>query len=422
MIVPSIDLMNGKAVQLREGRELIIDAVDPLVMAKRFALVGEVAVVDLDAAFGRGSNREIIDEILEITPCRVGGGIRDVETARSWLDRGASKVVLGTAAVPEVLKKLPKERVIVALDARDGEVVVDGWRRSTGRTVLSRMKELNGLAAGYLVTFVENEGHLTGLDLSRTRDFVEAAGDARLTIAGGVENAEEIAAADEIGVDVQVGMALYTERIDLAGVLAAMLKSDREDGLFATIIVDERGSALGLAWSNVESLRLALEHRRGVYHSRTRGVWVKGENSSATQDLLRVDLDCDRDALRFTVRQHGAGFCHRGTPTCFGDGPPMAQLERLLGSRVSSSPEGSYTRRLLDDPRLLAAKLREEADELAEAASREHVVSEAADLIYFTLVALARAGVRLADVEREFARRMLRITRRGGKAKPEAGR
>ncbi len=169
MIVPSIDLMDGRAVQLVGGREKALDAGDPRPIAERFALVGEIAVVDLDAALGRGSNADVIGDLLRIAPCRVGGGIRDAPAARRWLDAGASKVVLGTAAVPEVLECLPAERVVAALDARDGEVVVDGWRRGTGRGILERMAELQGLVSGFLVTFVEREGRLGGTAWDRVK-------------------------------------------------------------------------------------------------------------------------------------------------------------------------------------------------------------------------------------------------------------
>ena len=133
MIVPSIDLMGGQTVQLIGGREKALDAGDPRVIAERFAIAGEIAVVDLDAAIGTGSNAELMRELLAIAPCRVGGGIRDVATAIQWLDAGATRVVLGTAARPEVLRELPPARVVAALDAFNGEVVVKGWREGTGR-------------------------------------------------------------------------------------------------------------------------------------------------------------------------------------------------------------------------------------------------------------------------------------------------
>ena len=412
MIVPSIDLQDGKAVQLVGGEEMALDAGDPAPIAERFALVGEIAVVDLDAALGRGSNAATIEKLLRIAPCRVGGGLRDVQAARSWLDRGATKVVLGTAAVPKVLKELPRERTVAALDARHGEVVVKGWREATGRTVLERIAELRDLVGGFLVTFVEREGRLGGTDLEFARTIVEAAGAARVTIAGGVTTAEEVARLDRLGADAQVGMALYTGRLDLADALVAPLTSDRPDGLWPTVVVDERGVALGLVYSDRDSLAESLRTRRGVYRSRSRGLWRKGESSGAVQDLLRVDLDCDRDALRFTVRQHGAGFCHLETRTCWGPDRGLGALARLLRERREHAPPGSYTARLFDDPDLLRAKLLEEAGELTRAAARPEVVHEAADVLYFTLVRLAREGIDLAEVEAELDRRALKVTRR----------
>jgi len=313
MIVPSIDIMNGHAVQLVGGRTLELDAGDPRPIAERFAVAGEIAVVDLDAALGRGSNAALIRELLQIAPCRVGGGIRSIEAALSWLDAGAAKVVLGTAATPRVLKNLPRQRVIAALDAVEGEVVADGWRARTGRSVPQGMRELCGLVGGFLVTFVEREGRLAGTRLEAVEELVLAAGDAHVTIAGGIATAEEIGRLDHLGADAQVGMALYKGRLTLADAVAAPLVSDRTDGLWPTVVTDEHGIALGLTYSSRDSLRQALDTRRGVYHSRSRGLWVKGESSGATQRLLRVDVDCDRDTLRFVVRQRDPGFCHNHT-------------------------------------------------------------------------------------------------------------
>jgi phosphoribosyl-ATP pyrophosphohydrolase len=420
VIIPSIDIARGRAVQLVGGERLALEAGDPRPLAQRFGRVGEIAVIDLDAARGTGSNAELIAEIVRLAPCRVGGGIRDLATARAWLDRGATRVVLGTAAEPALLSALPRERVIVALDARGEEVQVEGWTRATGQTVAGRMAALRELAGGFLVTAIEREGRLAGIDLDRARALVEAARPARVTIAGGVATAAEIAALDDLGADAQIGMALYTGRVSLAAGFAAPLAA-RLEPPWPTVIVDESGRALGLAWSDVESLDAALERGAGIYHSRRRGLWVKGETSGARQDLVAVGLDCDRDALRFMVRQHGSGFCHDGTWTCWGADAGLARLARRLRARRDTAPAGSYTRRLLDDPDLLAAKLVEEAGELAAARGHDAVAAEAADVLYFVLAALARADVPLAAVERELDRRSLRVTRRPGDAKPAPG-
>jgi phosphoribosyl-ATP pyrophosphohydrolase len=232
-----------------------------------------------------------------------------------------------------------------------------------------------------------------------------------------VTGAEEIAALDRLGADAQVGMAIYSGKLELADAIAAPMTSDRPDGLWPTVVVDEQERALGLAYSDIESVREAVRTRRGVYRSRKRGLWTKGETSGAVQELVRIDLDCDRDALRFVVRQQGSGFCHKDTWTCWGEDRGIARLLRRLRARVESAPEGSYTKRLLEEPELLRGKLLEEAAELADAPA-DSAAHEAADVLYFTLAAMVRSGIGLADVERELDRRSRRLTRRPGEAKP----
>ncbi len=419
MIVPSIDLQGGNTVQLVGGEERALDGGDPRPWLERFSRVGEVAVIDLDAALGEGSNRALIEELCGRQDLRVGGGIRDYETAVRWLDAGAKRIILGTAAEPALLSRLPKDRLCIALDARDGEVVVEGWKTRTGRDLLARVAELRDYADSFLVTFVEREGRLGGTDLSLARSVVEAAGDARVTIAGGVTSADEVADLDGIGADAQVGMAIYTGRLGLAQAFAAPLVSDRPDGLWPTVVVDESGRALGLAYSDLESVEHAIEHGIGAYHSRQRGLWIKGATSGQKQELRRIDVDCDRDALRFVVRQAGSGFCHLGSAHCWGEEWGLAALERTLSARREAAPEGSYSARLFGDSGLLANKLQEEARELAEAKSSAEIRHEAADLLYFTLAKLAAAGVPLSAVEAELDARSRRQTRRPGNAKPD---
>lgn len=420
MIIPSIDLKDGQTVQLVGGTEHALDAGDPRPIARQFGLAGEVALIDLDAAMGSGSNAALVQGVLPLARCRVGGGIRSVPDAVKWLDAGAAKVILGTAATPEVLGHLPPDRVIAAVDARDGQVMVGGWTQPTGEAILDRIARLRGLVGGFLVTFIEREGRLSGTNLDLVPRLVEAAAPARVTIAGGVTTPDDIAALDRMGADAQVGMALYTGRLDLADAITAPMRSDRPDALWPTAVVDEHGHALGLAYSSADSLREAVRTGRGVYHSRTRGVWIKGETSGHIQELRRIDLDCDRDALRFTVRQRGPGFCHNHTPTCWGELSGLGALEVRITERSDGAPAGSYTARLLTEDGLLASKLGEEARELAQAQSPSEITHEAADLLYFTLVAMRRAGVRLADVALELDRRALRISRRPGDAKVAA--
>lgn len=422
MIIPSIDILGGKAVQLRGGRQPPLDAGDPRALAERYARAGEIAIVDLDAALGRGSNKDLVLELVKKHPARVGGGIRSIELALEYLNAGARKIMIGTAATPEFLARLPRERLIVALDSKDEVLMVEGWTRPAEGTIVSRMKELAPYVSGFLVTFIETEGDLCGIDLERARSLVEAAGTCRVTFAGGATGGarglQDIAALDAMGADLQVGTALVTGSLDLAEAFAAPLRSDRPDGLWPTLVCDESGKALGLTYSNIESLRTAFSTGVGAYHSRRRGLWIKGDHSGDRQYLIRAELDCDRDTIRFIVRQEGRGFCHLGRRTCFDDGYGLEKLFRTVSARMRDAPQGSYTRRLFTDAGLLASKIREEADELARAATPSETVYEAADLMYFALVKACSEGVTLADIEAELERRSFKVTRRGGDAKP----
>ena len=431
MIVPSIDIMGGRAVQLRRGKDFVLDGGDPVERLEEFSIAGEVAVVDLDAALGRGggggSNAKLIGDLVRRAPCRVGGGIRDLDSARRWLDAGAVQVMIGTAATPEFCGALPRERVIAAVDAERGEIVVDGWRTKTRVPVLERVRQLAPVVGGFLLTQVEKEGEMGGFDVATVEGAVRVAAGARVTAAGGITTAKEVAQLDDIGADAQVGMALYTGRLSLGDAIGAPLASSppgplsrsgegerRENPeIWPTVVCDEAGRTLGLVWSTRESLARAVAERRGIYWSRSRqSLWVKGETSGNTQQLVRVDLDCDRDALRFTVRQAGTGFCHLHRRSCWPSEFDLSDLERTLAARIARPVAGSGTAQLLADPALLAAKLREEANELARAASSEDVVRETADVLYMALVALARGGGTLADVRAELARRHRAVSRR----------
>ena len=408
MIVASIDLRGGKAVQLRQGQHPVLERDDVIDLATRFGRLGEIAVIDLDAAFGEGENTELILELCRIARCRVGGGIRDVERAKRVLRGGAASIVIGTAADEAFLRQLPRERVIVALDARAGHVAVDGWRHITAQTPFERADRFSEYCGGFLYTDIEREGMLDGVDLdmaSRLRERIAGS----LTFAGGVTTTDEIVALDRLDIDAQVGMALYTGRIDPVDAVIAAVDFSRGGGLVPTIVCDaaDRGVRM-LAYSNAASLGIALREGIGAYWSRRRNaIWRKGETSGATQRLVRMEIDCDRDALTFYVEQSGA-TCHTGANRCFGD--PAFSWNTLLArieQRAASGDKRSYTRKLLADPGLLRAKLLEESAEVADAVTHDEVAWECADLLYFLSVRMQQAGIRIDDVMAQLASRAL---------------
>ncbi|HWP67876.1 MAG TPA: phosphoribosyl-ATP diphosphatase, partial [Rectinemataceae bacterium] len=341
---------------------------------------------------------------------------------QEYLNAGARAVMIGTKATPDFLQGLPADRLIAALDTNKGKIMVEGWTKATEAGLFDRIEELKPFVGGFLVTTIDREGEMNGFDFERAAAIVKAAKGARVTFAGGAgggkEGAEQIARLDAMGADVQAGTAIATGELSLARAFAAPLSSDRPDGLWPTAVCDEGGRFLGLVYSDMESLESAFETGRGAYKSRSRGLWIKGESSGNGQRLLRADLDCDRDCIRFTVHQEGKGFCHLDRRNCFDDGYGIEKLSRTIAARQKEAPEGSYTRRLFSDSGLLASKLREEADELAVASGPAEASFEAADVMYFALVKALCEGAKLADIERELERRSFKVQRRPGNAKP----
>lgn len=205
-------------------------------------------------------------------------------------------------------------------------------------------------------------------------------------------------------------------KLSVSKILCTAWSSDRPDSLIPTVVTDENGIALGLVYSSEESVGEALRTQTGVYQSRKRGLWHKGASSGDTQELVRISLDCDSDALKFVVRQKGR-FCHLEQFGCFGELKGIPRLEQTLKSRKESAPEGSYTARLFSDERLLRAKIMEEAEELCDAKDPQNLAFEAADLIYFALTKAVGAGVSLADIERSLDAKSWKVKRRTGDAK-----
>ena len=206
-------------------------------------------------------------------------------------------------------------------------------------------------------------------------------------------------------------------QVSAAALVAARAVADQSNGLYATIVTDERGVSLGLVWSSDESIAEAFRTGTGVYQSRKRGLWYKGQSSGDVQELLRVGFDCDSDCLVFVVNQIGRGFCHLGRASCFGPYYGLSRLQKTLDERKDNAPTGSYTARLFNDPKLAQAKIMEEADELCRANTKEEIAFEAADLLYFALTRCVASGVSLEDVERNLDLKSLKVKRRKGDAK-----
>lgn len=224
MIVPCIDLMGGQVVQLVQGREKVLEGPSPDEMLRRFEGFPEIQVIDLDAALGQGDNAAILEPLAAKAVLRVGGGVRTVARAEALIALGVAKVIVGTAAfsgsgldagfLGDLAKAVGRERVIVALDSKGGEVVVRGWTAGTGLQAEAVASQLEPYCAGLLCTFVDREGTLQGTDLSWFSRLREAT-PLSITAAGGVATLDEVKALLAIDVEVALGMAVYTGRLRL---------------------------------------------------------------------------------------------------------------------------------------------------------------------------------------------------------------
>jgi phosphoribosylformimino-5-aminoimidazole carboxamide ribotide isomerase len=224
MIIPCIDLMDGKVVQLVQGREKALEGDAPLEMLKKFAAFPEIQVIDLDAAMGRGENASLVELLASRAKCRVGGGVRTAERARKLVDLGAHRVIVGTAAFTPALKDIAAavgpERILVALDSKGGKIVVKGWQEATDFTAEDVIGRLEPLCGGFLCTYVDQEGMMQGTDIDWFRRL-RAATNHEITAAGGITTMDDVRAVLDLNIHAALGMAIYTGRLDLAE-LAAM--------------------------------------------------------------------------------------------------------------------------------------------------------------------------------------------------------
>jgi phosphoribosylformimino-5-aminoimidazole carboxamide ribotide isomerase len=222
MLIPSIDLMGGKIVQLVQGEKKALEFDNFDYWIERFSKYPLVQVIDLDAARGTGNNRPIVNQILQRLKCQVGGGIRSVETAREILEAGASRVILGSTLLKDgkintegaaaLVSALGAAPLVFALDSRGGRVAIDGWRKETAVTAFDMIQALEPFCETFLYTHIDTEGLMGGIPMETVRAIRQATSRS-LVVAGGITTQEEIDSLEALGMDAVVGMALYSNRI-----------------------------------------------------------------------------------------------------------------------------------------------------------------------------------------------------------------
>ena len=427
MVISSIDLKNGHVVQLKNGKELVLQRDDAEDLIRQFDMYGEVAVIDLDAALGnvdaKGNtvNTPLLKSLLHHGNVRTGGGIRSVKRAKELVSLGAEKVIIGSAAwksnpvegesvlneefLNQLISAIGKDRIIISVDAINGKIAVKGWTETVNIPLVEGAKQAQKFCSELLFTCVEKEGCMQGTNM----DYVKQVRDAvscRVVAAGGVSSVEEIAALAKIHCDVQLGMALYTGKVSLNDAFVACMDFEKSP-LIPVIAQSVNGEVLMQAYANKESLLKTFDCKKLTFYSRSRKeLWTKGETSGNFLEVVRLRADCDRDCILATVIPVGPS-CHTGSWTCFKTAPDeastMGRLYNVIADRFANPKPGSYTATL--DAKRVREKVEEEAEELCEADGKDEVIWEAADLLYFVNVLMYKEGVTWKDVFDELDRR-----------------
>jgi phosphoribosylformimino-5-aminoimidazole carboxamide ribotide isomerase len=222
MLIPSIDLMGGKIVQLVQGEKKALEFDNFDYWIERFSKYPLVQVIDLDAARGAGNNRSIVNQIVLRLNCQVGGGIRSLETAQEILQAGARTVIIGSALLEDgeintqyaarLAGAVGSKSLVFALDSRSGRVAIDGWRKETAVTAFEMIRALEPFCGTFLYTHIDTEGLMGGIPMETVKAIRQATS-RRLVVAGGIKTQQEIDDLDALGMDAVVGMALYSNRI-----------------------------------------------------------------------------------------------------------------------------------------------------------------------------------------------------------------
>jgi phosphoribosylformimino-5-aminoimidazole carboxamide ribotide isomerase len=224
VLIPSIDLMGGKIVQLVQGEKKALEFDNFDEWIARFSSFPLVQLIDLDAAKRRGSNANLIEFFVRKLPCQVGGGIRSIDSACRILELGARRVILGSTLIQngainisfarQIASEFGAQKLVFAIDARGGKVAIRGWREITSITPVEMIRALDPFCGAFLYTHIDTEGLMSGLPLGPVRELRQATAK-QLIAAGGISTHEEIEELQRMGVDAVVGMALYLGRLAL---------------------------------------------------------------------------------------------------------------------------------------------------------------------------------------------------------------
>jgi phosphoribosylformimino-5-aminoimidazole carboxamide ribotide isomerase len=219
MLIPSIDLLGGRIVQLVQGEKLKLAFDDFDYWIERFSAYPLVQLIDLDAAMRQGDNRSLIEQIAKRLPCQVGGGIRTADQAQSLLDAGAKRVIFGSVLFQQsgvdietaasISQAIGHDRFVAGIDTKAGRIAVKGWKENVSLSAEEAVAQLEPFCGAFLYTHVDTEGTMQGFPMERAAALRKLT-QRQLIVAGGIREQAEIDALDAIDVDAVAGMAVYS--------------------------------------------------------------------------------------------------------------------------------------------------------------------------------------------------------------------
>jgi phosphoribosylformimino-5-aminoimidazole carboxamide ribotide isomerase len=222
MLIPSIDLLGGRIVQLVRGEKLKLAFDDFEYWIEKFARYPLVQLIDLDAAMRQGDNADLVAQIAGRLPCQVGGGISTLDRAQAVIESGAKRIIVGSALfrdgsvntefAAEIAQAVGVDRVVAGIDTKNGRIAVKGWKANVELTPDQAIPELERYCSAFLYTHVDGEGMLQGFPMdvaARLRKLTQR----QLIVAGGIRSQAEVDALGALGADAVVGMAVYTNAL-----------------------------------------------------------------------------------------------------------------------------------------------------------------------------------------------------------------
>jgi len=417
--IPTLDISNGQAVLVRHGQVYQILG-DPMEKAKFISIGTHFQIVDIDAAMGTGSNKELIKKIVQQYPCYVGGGIRTYQDAIDFLNSSARRVIISTA-IDTLITQIPKERLIVAFDVdKDNNVFSKGRTDKMSENLFQLIDKYGNSIDMMTITFHHAEGTCQGIPYDQVKEIknyiTQKNFNIKLVCAGGIATIIQIDKLIRLDVIPQFGSGFWNGMFTLGDIFQCISTyclekkwvSFNSVKLIPTIVQSIDGQVLGLVFSTPETLKLSLDSRVATFYSRDQNqIWIKGATSGNYHRVYAVHYCCDGTSIRFVV--DGNMFCHLGTKSCFGHTDPsrasLKSIQSNVQEKLKNANLNSYTQKLLNEPFKINSKILEESQELVCATKQDDVVYETADLLYFTLMNLEKHGINIQSVENELIKR-----------------